>query len=90
MAGRFTPQWVFDSGSPSYTVNGEQVPTPFFSDGRPNTVFESAYGGLVSYLAQYSRSRGVKLLHLPWYGQDWAELNNGIEVRSEPGYSEAP
>lgn len=89
MAGRYTPQWVFDSGSPSYTVNGEQVPTPFFSDGRPNTVFESAFGGLVSYLAQYSRSRGVKLLHLPWYGQDWAELNNGAEVRSEPGYSES-
>jgi hypothetical protein len=89
MAGRFTPQWVFDSGSPSYTVNGDRVPTPFFSDGSPNTVFESAYGGLVTYLAQYSRSRGIKLLHLPWYGQDWAELNNGIEVRSEPGYSEA-
>ena len=70
-------------------MNGEQVPTPFFSDGRPNTVFESAYGGLVSYLAQYSPGRGVKLLHLPWYGQVRAELNNGIEVRSEPGYSES-
>ena len=89
MAGHFTPQWVFDTGSPSYTVNGDQVPTPFFPDGSSNTVFESAYGGLVSYLADYSRSRGIHLLHLPWYGQDWAELNNGTEVRSQPGYSEA-
>jgi hypothetical protein len=88
MAGRFTPQWVFDSGSPSYNVNGEEVPTPFFPDGSANTVFESAYGGLVSYLANYSRSRGVQLLHLPWYGQDWAELNNGAEVRAQSGYSE--
>lgn len=89
MAGHFTPQWVFDSGSPSYIVNGDEVPTPFFPDGSSNTVFEAAYGGLVSYLADYSRSRGVQLLHLPWYGQDWAELNNGAEVRSQPGYSEA-
>jgi hypothetical protein len=89
MAGHFTPQWVFDTGSPSYSVNGDQVPTPFFPDGSPNTVFEAAYGGLVSYLADYSRSRGVQLLHLPWYGQDWAELNNGLEVRSQPGYSES-
>ncbi len=89
MAGRFTPDWVFDTGSPSYLKNGEQIPTPFEADGSSNTVFESAYAGLVSYLADYSRTRGVRLLHLPWYGQDWAELNNGAEVRDEPGYSES-
>jgi hypothetical protein len=89
MAGRFTPAWVFDSGSPSYVKDGEQIPTPFKANGSSNTVFEDAYAGLVSYLADYARSRGVKLVHLPWYGQDWAELNNGAEVRAEPGYSEA-
>jgi hypothetical protein len=31
----------------------------------------------------------VRLLHLAWYGQDWAELNHGKEVRSQAGYSYA-
>ena len=29
----------------------------------------------------------MRLLHLAWYGQDWAELNHGKEVRAQPGYS---
>jgi hypothetical protein len=88
MAGRYTPDWVFDQGSPSYESSGERVPTPFFADGRPNTVFESAYLGMLGYVSDYARTRGVQLLHLPWYGQDWAELNNGAEVRDQPGYYE--
>ena len=26
------------------------------------------------------------MLHLAWYGQEWAELNHGKEVRAVPGY----
>jgi hypothetical protein len=29
----------------------------------------------------------VRLLHLAWYGQDWAELNHGKEIHALPGYS---
>ena len=89
MAGRFTPAAVFDAGSPSYVVDGDRIPTPFFPDGSPNTVFEAAYTDLVTFLASYCRAHDVHLLHLPWYGQEWAELNNGAEVRSQPGYSPA-
>jgi len=87
MAGRWTPQRVFDAGSPFYTVNGAKVPTPFSATGKPNTVFEAAYNSEVKQLAAWSRANGVHLLHLPWYGQDWAELNFGKEVRAAPGYS---
>ena len=89
MAGRYTPQAVFDAGSPSYMANGNRVPTPFFSDGSPNTVFESFFADEVAHLAAYCRSHGIHLLHLPWYGLDWAELNNGAEVRAAPGYSQS-
>ena len=89
MAGRYTPQAVFDAGSPSYMANGNRVPTPFFSDGSPNTIFESFFEDEVAHLAAYCRSHGIHLLHLPWYGLDWAELNNGTEVRAAPGYSQS-
>ena len=89
MAGRYTPQAVFDAGSPSYMANGNRVPTPFLADGSPNTVFESFFDATVAHLAAYSRSHGIHLLHLPWYGLDWAELNNGTEVRAAPGYSQS-
>jgi chitodextrinase len=88
MAGRHTPARVFEAGSPFYTLgSGEKVPTPFSPDGSPNVVFEQAYDEFVGRLAAWSRANGVRLLHLPWYGQDWAELNHGLEVRSAPGYS---
>jgi hypothetical protein len=89
MAGRHTPEAVFSAGSPYYVVGGEKVPTPFNANGSPNTVFESFFEAQVAELASYCRSNGIHLLHLPWYGQDWAELNNGAEVRNQPGYSEA-
>lgn len=89
MAGRYTPQAVFDAGSPSYTANGNRIPTPFLADGSPNTIFESFFDTEVGHLATYCRSHGIHLLHLPWYGLDWAELNNGAEVRAAPGYSQS-
>src|SRR5438067_4533772 len=88
MAGRWTPARVFDAGSPFYTLSsGEKVPTPFYADGSPNLVVELAYDEFVGRLAAWSRANGVSLLHLPWYGQDWAELNLAAQVRSAPGYS---
>src|SRR5262249_11473838 len=42
----------------------------------------------VTRLAQWCRDHDVRLLHLAWYGQNWAELNHGKEVRAVPGYSE--
>jgi hypothetical protein len=89
MAGRWTPPRVIAAGSPFYTLSsGEKVPSPFYPDGSPNTVFEGAYDEFVGRLAAWSRTNGVKLLHLSWYGQDWAELNNGAEVRAVPGYTQ--
>jgi hypothetical protein len=90
MAGEWTAASVFDAGSPYYTLTtGQKVPTPFFPDGSPNTIFETSWGNMVASLASWCRTRGVRELHLPWYGQNWAELNNGSEVRSQPGYTYA-
>jgi hypothetical protein len=86
MAGRHTPARVFEAGSPSYMRNGEKVPVPFLPDGSPNTFFEAEYKRLVERLAAWSRKNGSPLLHLAWYGQDWAELNHGQEVRAAAGY----
>lgn len=88
MAGKYTPARVFTDGSPSYLLSsGLKVPTPFTATGSPNLVFEAAYDEFVGRLAGWARAHGVALLHLPWYGQDWAELNLGPEVRAAPGYS---
>jgi hypothetical protein len=89
MAGRHTPARVFDAGSPFYLKGAEKVPAPFFANGSPNAVFEGAWDEFVGRLAVWSRANGVHLLHLAWYGQDWAELNNGIEVRGAAGYTQA-
>jgi hypothetical protein len=89
MAGRHTPRRVIDAG-PSYVLaTGEKTPAPFSRDGKPNTAFEREYDAIVAKLAAWSRGNGVRLLHLPWYGQDWAELNNGRQVRAAVGYSYA-
>ena len=96
MAGRHTPQRVFDKGSPFYLVNArhgkgpgaaEKVPAPFLPNGAPNTIFEEEYELFVVRLASWCRDNDVHLLHLAWYGQHWAELNHGKEVRSLEGYS---
>jgi len=86
MAGRHSPARVLNGG-PTYTVDGARIPAPFGPDGAPNTAFEAAYGEVVAALAAWSRAHGVGLLHLPWYGQDWSELNHGREVRAAAGYS---
>lgn len=86
MAGRHTPARVFEAGSPFYLRGQEKVPVPFLPDGSPNSFFEAEYKKLVERLAAWSRKNGAPLLHLAWYGQDWAELNHGEEVRSAPGY----
>ena len=67
---------------PSYLHRGERVPVPFLPDGPPNEVFEAEYERFVARLAAWCRAHGVRLLHLAWYGQDWAELNHGKEVRA--------
>jgi hypothetical protein len=91
MAGRHTPPSVFDRGCRHYLTGkgGEKVPAPFMADGSPNQVFEEAYGKFVRTLADWCRQNGVRLLHLAWYGQEWAELNHGKEVRALSGYSQA-
>jgi hypothetical protein len=92
MAGRHAPTRVFDKGCPYYTKRGpkgdlEKVPAPFGRDGSPNAAFEQEYEALVTRLAPWCRAQEVHLLHLAWYGQDWAELNHGREVRALPGYT---
>ncbi len=87
MAGRHTPARVFEVGCPHYLNKGEKVPAPFGADGSTNAVFEREYDAFVARLAQWCRANEVRLLHLAWYGQEWAELNHGKEVRALPGYS---
>jgi hypothetical protein len=92
MAGRHTPARVFEQGCSNYrkrNPNGamEKVPAPFLPDGTPNEIFEQEYEELVAQLARWCREQDVHLLHLAWYGQDWAELNYGREVRALPGYT---
>lgn len=92
MAGRHTPDRIFAKGCRFYLGGrggNERVPVPFLADGSPNSVFEAEYEAYVARLAAWCRSRDVRLLHLAWYGQDWAELNHGKEVRSQAGYSYA-
>jgi hypothetical protein len=92
MAGRHTPARVFEKGCSYYTKRSqtgelERVPAPFVPDGSPNVIFEQEYEALVARLAKWCREKDVHLLHLAWYGQDWAELNHGREVRALPGYT---
>ena len=95
MAGRHTPQHVFERGSPFYLVKSkdakshgaEKVPAPFLQTESPNIVFETDYEEFVQRLASWCRGNDVHLLHLAWYGQDWAELNHGKEVCALKGYS---
>ena len=92
MAGRHTPARVFDAGCRFYTIPSrqggpEKVPAPFLADGSPNKLFEREYQQLVDRLAAWCRRSDVRLLHLAWYGQAWAELNHGKEVRALEGYS---
>ena len=89
MAGAHTPQRIFDAGAASYRVDGNQVPLPWDDNsGGRLQVFLDEYGKYAGKLAAWSRAHGVRLLHLSWFGLDWAELNNGAEVRNVPGYTQ--
>jgi hypothetical protein len=89
MAGRWTPARVFSAGAHSYVnASGERIPKPFSNAGvAGNPVFEREYDRAVAGLAAWSRAHDVALLHLPWYGQKWAEIDNGEEIQAAPGYS---
>jgi hypothetical protein len=89
MAGRHTPARVFQAGAYSYVDSrGERIPKPFSDNGSAgNPVFEREYEQMVAGLAGWSRSHGVRLLHLSWYGHLWAEIDNGEEIQRSRGYS---
>lgn len=92
MAGRHTPTAVFSAGANSYNyVSGSttyKVPLPFRSDGSAgNPQFEAAYRTEVAALASWSRSHGIKVMHLPWHGLEWSEINHSAAVLAAPGYS---
>ena len=91
MAGRHTPARIFNApiNCPYYLKDGtnEKVPRPFKTDGTPNTVFEAQWDAFVEQLENWCRARNIRELHLSWYGQDWAELNHGAQVRALPGYT---
>lgn len=84
MAGRHTPSSILDI-IPTYTVNGQRVPNPVATD---TSGFEGAWRAYIKKLIAWGKPAGVHLLHLSWYAQDWAELNNGAEVRAIPGYTQ--
>ncbi len=88
MAGRWVPQRMFTNGCPFFlNTEGEKVPYPFNTDGSPNAVFETEYDLMASKLAAWCRTNGVRIMHMPWYGKDWAELYNGQEIQKMTGYS---
>jgi hypothetical protein len=89
MAGRHTPARVFAAGAHYYVDSaGDRVPVPFSRTGAPgNPVFEAAYDRAVARMAAWSRAHGARVLHLPWYGHKWAEIDNGREVTRARGYS---
>jgi len=88
MAGQHTPTRIFDAGAHYYEQSGHKVPKPFADDGTAgNPSFEAAYDAYLAKLVAWARAHDVHLVHLPWYGQDWAELNHGNEVRAARGYS---
>jgi hypothetical protein len=88
LAGSSTPARVFRAGASYYKVGGHKVPLPFDNATGRHAVFLKAYNRYVRKLAAWSRRHRVRLLHLSQYGQAWAELNNGAELRAAPGYTE--
>ena len=82
------PARVFRAGASYYRYGGDKVPLPFDNDTGRHAVFLKAYEKYVARLATWSRKHDVRLLHLSQYGQDWAELNHGSEVRAARGYTE--
>lgn len=90
MAGQHTPAGAL--GAASYSITTRQgrrlVPCPFIYDGQTNAGFVEAWTRFAASLSGWCHDNDVDLLHLSWWAQEWAELNHGIEVRTQPGYSE--
>jgi hypothetical protein len=88
MAGSSTPARVFNEGAYYYTAGTKKMPKPFSNTGvAGNPVFERNFQAVVTKLAAWSRANGVKVLHLPWYGYQWAEIYNGTDLQAAKGYS---
>ncbi len=89
MAGAHTPKRIFDAGAAYYqNGSGQKVPLPWDNSTGDHQVFLDAYDTYLTKLVNWSKANDVKLLHLSWYGQDWAELNHGKEVRDAEGYTQ--
>jgi hypothetical protein len=87
MAGRHTPAAVLDSVRTYADSAGVRFPAPFETDGTPARRFCDALADFAEPAAAWSRAADVALLHLPWFGHDWAELWHGTDVRGLAGYS---
>ena len=90
LAGYRVPPELFADGSPWYLDpegRDRKIPTPFQPDGSPNEVFERHYSAMLRTVTTWARANGVRLVHCPWYGLSWAELNHHIAVRRAPGYT---
>ena len=90
LAGYRVPARIFDDGSPFYfdaEGRDRRIPTPFRADGSPNKVFERHYAAMLRRVTDWARANGVRLVHCPWYGLSWAELNHEVGVRRAPGYT---
>ena len=89
MAGRWTPDRVFAAGAYSFTSSqGDVVPTPFSPSGTAATRSSSGsstrpWTGWPTGAARTTS----RVLHVPWYGFLWAEIYNGSEMETLPGYS---
>jgi hypothetical protein len=89
IAGVDTP--AADLGN-STTISGQAIPLPWGAGSTPtsfvpNTVFENAYRSTVQQLASFAVANGIHLLHLPWYSGTTAEIYDGPQITSAPGYS---
>lgn len=96
MAGRWTPAAILTSMGTNYTFPCAQIagsnalaPKPFSTAGvAGNPVFEAAYAALLEELADWYDANDAYLLHCSWFAMDYAELNNGAEVRAAAGYTQ--
>ncbi len=75
------------AGGDPCASSGDVVPLPFHSDGSPNTEFETIYQNFLTAFIPYCLKYGVSEIRAPWYGDQFAELNHGLELRSAPGYT---
>jgi hypothetical protein len=94
MAGSSTPDNLLTDAAYYYTFGQKKIPTPFRNaapnlSAAGNPAFEAAFEGMISKMASYARAHGIRLIHLSWYGRDWAELNCDESLTSQPGFTYA-